>query len=74
MNEGGVMIDNVKRKTNESMFKVQVNESINWMLDCMLTGDGKPCNNCSDVSICSFLTEAVFAYRQKYAGSHHSSN
>ena len=68
------MIDNVKRKTNEEMFKVQVNESINRMLDCMLIGDGKPCKNCSDVSICSFLTEAVFAYRQKYVGPHPSSN
>ena len=68
------MIENVKRKTNEELFKIQVSESINRMLDCMLTGDGKSCKNCSDVSICSFLTEAVFAYRQKYVGSQHSSN
>ncbi len=68
------MIENVNRKTDESMFKVQVNESINRMLDCMLTRDGKICKNCSDVSICSFLTEAVFAYRQSYAELYQSSN
>ena len=68
------MIESDKRKTDESMFKMKVNESINRMLDCMLTKDGKTCKNCSDVSICSFITEAVFVYRQKYAGSHQSTN
>ena len=68
------MLENNKRKTDESIFKVKVHESINRMLDCMLTKDGKTCKNCTDVSICSFLTEAVFAYRQKYAGLHYTSN
>ena len=45
------MIENVNSTTDESMFKVQVNESINRMLDCMLTRNGKTCKNCSDVSI-----------------------
>ena len=74
MNEGGVMLENVERIKDESMFKVQVNESINSMLDCMLTKNGKTCKNCSDVSICSFLTEAVFAYRQKNTRSHQPTN
>ena len=68
------MIENNKSKTDESMFKVKIHESINRMLDCMLTKDGKTCKNCSDVSICSFLTEAVFAYRQKYEGLHYSTH
>ncbi len=68
------MVESVTRKTDESMFKMKVNESINRMLDCLLTRDGKTCKNCSEVSICSFLTEAVFAYRQKYAGMHTLSN
>ena len=61
------MIERVKRKTDESMFKIKVTESINRMLDCMLTKDGKACKNCSDVNICSLLTEAVFAYRRQYS-------
>jgi hypothetical protein len=61
------MLESVKRNTDESMFKMKVNESINRMLDCMLTKNGKTCKNCSDVSICSLLTEAVFAYRQQYS-------
>jgi hypothetical protein len=68
------MIESVKRKTDESMFKMKVTEAINRMLDCMLTKDAKTCKNCSDVNICSFLTESVFAYRQQYSLLHNSSN
>ena len=68
------MLESVKRNTDESMFKMKVTESINMMLDCMLTKDGKTCKNCYDVSICSFLTEAVFAYRQQYTRLYNLSN
>ena len=75
MNEGGVMIQqHDKRKIDESMFKLQVNKTINRILDCMLNSDGETCINCSDVSICNFLTEAVYDYRQQYVGSSLSSN
>jgi len=68
------MLENNKGKTEESIFKVKVNESINRMLDCVLASNGKICKNCSDVDICSFLTEAIFAYRQKYMGTYFSTN
>jgi len=61
------MIESSTRKKDETMFKEKAIESINRMLDCMLTNDDKTCKNCSDVSICSFLTEAVFTYRQQYS-------
>lgn len=61
------MIERSTRKKDESMFKEKAIESLNRMLDCMLTKDGKTCKKCSDVNICSFLTEAVFTYRQQYS-------
>ena len=68
-------MSNIINKTvDETMFKIKANESINKMLDCVLASNGKICKNCSDVNICSFLTEAVFAYRQKFIGSYHSTN
>ena len=68
------MSDNVNKTVDETMFKIKANESINKMLDCVLTKNVRTCKNCSDVNICIFLTEAVFAYRQRFIGSYHSTN
>ena len=56
-------IDNLERRHDESIFKGKVNEAISSMLDCMLNQKEKCCKKCNDVSVCIFLTEAVFAYR-----------
>jgi hypothetical protein len=65
------MGNSVNKTVDEVIFKKKANESINKMLDCVLTGDGKVCKNCSDVNVCGFLMEAVFAYRQKYMSAFH---
>jgi len=51
--------------TEGVMLQYQVNEAINKMLRCMLSKNKHNCNNCRDADACSFLTEAVFAYRYK---------
>jgi len=56
-------IEDLERRHDESIFKGKVNEAINSMLDCMLNQTEKCCKKCIDVSVCSFLTEAVCAYR-----------
>lgn len=58
-------IENLERQSDESLFKGKISEAVNKMLDCMLNQAEKSCKKCSDVSVCSFLTEAVFAYRNK---------
>jgi hypothetical protein len=60
------MTENVNRGIDESMFKIRAKESINQMLDCLLKHDGKICKRCKDVNICTFLTEALLAFRNKY--------
>ena len=60
------MLENVNRKMDDSMFKVRASESINAMLACLLNREGKICKNCNDVDVCTFLTEAIFAYRNKF--------
>jgi hypothetical protein len=47
------------------MLQNQVNEAINNMLRCMLSKNKLNCKSCRDADACSFLTEAVFAYRFK---------
>jgi len=47
------------------MLHNQVNEAINKMLHCMLSKNKHDCKSCRDADACSFLTEAVFAYRYK---------
>ncbi len=56
-------IEDLESRLDESIFKGKVNEAINRMLDCMLNQNEKSCKKCRDVHVCSFLTEAVFAYR-----------
>ena len=58
-------IVNLEARHDESIFKCKVNEAINSMIDCMFSQKEKCCKNCNDVSVCSFLIEAVFAYRNK---------
>jgi len=60
------MREHVNRKMDDSKFKVRASESINAMLACLLNQEGKICKNCNDVDVCTFLTEAIFAYRNKY--------
>jgi hypothetical protein len=60
------MIRDVNRTMDDSMFKVRACESMNAMLACLLNHEGKICKNCIDVDVCTFLTEALFAYRNKY--------
>ena len=60
------MLEDVNRKMDDSMFKVRASESINAMLACLLNQEGKICKNCNDVDVCTFLTEAIFAYRNKF--------
>ena len=66
------MLENVKIRMDESMFKIQVNESINRMLGCLLNENAKICKSCNDVNVCSFLTEAVFAYRNQFTKDYNS--
>ena len=66
------MLENVKIRMDESMFKIQVNESINRMLGCLLNKNAKICKSCNDVNVCSFLTEAVFAYRNQFTKDYNS--
>ncbi|HBH60696.1 MAG TPA: hypothetical protein DDX85_02915 [Nitrospiraceae bacterium] len=58
-------IANLEARHDESIFKGNVNEAINRMLACMLHQEEKCCKKCNDVSVCSFLTEAVVAYKIK---------
>jgi len=60
------MLKDVNRKLDDSMFKMRAAESINAMLACLLDKEGKICKNCTDVDVCTFLTEAIFAYRNKF--------
>ena len=58
-------IESLERRHDESIFKGKVNEAISSMLDCMLNQKDRCCKKCNDVSVCIFLTEAVFAYRNR---------
>ena len=58
-------IENLERKHDELMCKGKVNEAISMMLDCMLSQNERKCKNCNDVSVCCFITEAVFAFRSR---------
>jgi hypothetical protein len=60
------MLEDVNRKIDDSLFKVRASESINAMLACLLNQEGKICKNCNDVDVCTYLTEAIFAYRNKF--------
>ena len=60
------MLKDVNRKMDDSMLKVRASESINAMVECLMNQEAKICKNCNDVDICIFLTEAMFAYRNKY--------
>ena len=60
------MLEDVNRKIDDSLFKVRARESMNAMLACLLNPEGKICKDCDDVDVCTFLTEAVFAYRNKF--------
>jgi hypothetical protein len=64
------MLEDVNRKMDDSIFKVRASESINAMLACLLNQEGKICKNCNDVDVCTFLTEAMFAYRNKYGSKY----
>ncbi|MBC8413854.1 MAG: hypothetical protein ISR96_05480 [Nitrospira sp.] len=45
--------------------KIEVSGAIKAMLDCMMDVGEKHCRLCEKSDACSFLTEAVFAYRYK---------
>ena len=60
------MLKDFNRKMDESMFKVKASDSINAMLACLLNKENKICKSCNEVDVCAFLTEAVFAYRNKF--------
>ena len=67
-----VMLENVRIGIDESTFKIKADESINRMLGCLLNESAKTCKNCRDVTVCSFLTEAVFAYRNQFTKEYNS--
>lgn len=58
-------IANLERQSKESSFKGKINIAVNRMLDCMLNNSDKSCKKCDDISVCGFLMDAVFAYRNK---------
>jgi len=60
------MLENINRKMDDSMFEVRAREAINAMVACLLNNEGKICKNCNDVDVCTFLAEAIFAYRHKF--------
>ena len=64
------MLEDVNRKIDDSLFKVRARESMNAMLACLLNQEGKICKDCDDVDVCTFLTEAVFAYRNKFGSKY----
>ena len=60
------MLEDLNKTMDDSMFKARASESINAMLACLLNQESKICKNCNDVDLCTFVTEAIFAYRNKY--------
>jgi hypothetical protein len=68
----GIMFKDVTRKLDDSIFKMRAAESINAMLACLLDKEGKICKNCSDVDVCTHLTEALFAYRNRFGRKYQS--
>ncbi len=54
------MNDELGQELDKLKLKVEANNAINKMLDCMLSSDYKKCNKCKDVDACSFLTGVVF--------------
>jgi hypothetical protein len=49
----------------ETMLWSQVSDAIHRMLLCMSSRNEQNCERCRDADACSFLTEAVFAYKYK---------
>jgi len=54
----------------EKGVKVEINNLINHMLDCLLNNEGRKCNRCNCVDACSGLTEAVFVCRNRKIETH----
>jgi hypothetical protein len=63
---GELMNENGDNGLDEPIYKSEVTEGINEMLECLL-GQGKigckKCKECEKVDACCFLTDAVFVYR-----------
>jgi hypothetical protein len=62
------MAESVNEKVDDSEFRSKANKAINKMLNCLLTDHKRPCKGCNDVNACTFLTEAVFVYRNQLMG------
>jgi hypothetical protein len=65
------MNENTDNTIADSVFQSKAKESINQMLDCLLKHDGKICKSCKEVNICTFITEALLAFRNKYISASH---
>ena len=60
----------MKTQWQEVGVKVEINNLINHMLDCLLNKEGRKCNRCKCVDVCSVLTEAVFVCRNRKIEKH----
>ena len=65
------MNKSIDNTINDSVFQIKAKESINQMLDCLLKHDGKICKSCKEVKICTFVTEALLAFQNKYISESH---
>lgn len=66
------MLKDVNRNLDDPVFRIRAVESINAMLACLLNKEGKICKDCTDVDVCTYLTEALFAYRNKFGRKYQS--
>ena len=60
----------IEKQRHELGVKVEINNLINHMLDCLLNKEGRKCNHCNCVDACSVLTEVVFVCRNKKIEKH----
>jgi len=50
---------------DESFIKAEVQNSINYMVECLLNKEERKCKTCRCVDACSLVTEAVFICRTR---------